>query len=1026
MPPSRIALFFLIGLAALLGAALLAAPYTIEFFGERALRSVGFADAEIAGVDLAWDGLRIRRLRLNDGQRLVLNHIAAHFSLKSLWAGRVRRLSISSARLEAALGPTGALQLPGRAAQAGVQGNGYIAAMGVPIDTVTLDTAAVQLATPAGVAALTLKHARAQLESASIHLDSALRLHHAAGTAHGHFHAAADLSGGPVSLRLVIADGEVAMGQARFADLRGEVRVTQPVQSSVVASLDLTAEKSGYRQTVLGPLNLFAHLRGEHVRYRLTSPAAETAAVDLGGTAYLKTQQATLEGQVRLPSLARLPRLKANGRVSLTPRLAFDWGAETPHLTGQLILEAHELGLAKFVQKGRLQLASAIDATAQRIVLTSRAPWTAEAVSAPGLLPRALRSYAGDRLRLRLGPHAPAGPMHLTIHPATGRAVFAAAATLAVGATRLQSDAVLRFRFKDDTVAMTAQPVTLSLDALRLAGLTVGLEGFTGRAAFNSDRSWRLEGAGHLTAAGKLGPAELEDGRLAWSGRLEGDRAEIRMIPAQCLHVAAKAVTLNGRRLESLELPCLAQKSEAPLLRYAFGPRRWHLAAASARAPLHLRLRAVGKSHPVTGQWPALTIRGQGGAHGLEDLQISLQGGTLRLAEVQLTAEDIAGTLVLSDGAIETAKLAAAVKSLAQPALWVPLQLEATGIRKEGALAFDAVLSDALGIVVLQAKGQAEEGKAQAALTLYPIQFIPQASEPGDLSPSLGVLVSDMTGTVAFDGRLIWNGRSLESSGKLRLDKLAATLAGLHFAGLDGTLELASLAPPATEQLQTLRLAAVNIGLLLTDGRARFALLPDGRLRMTELAFALAGGQLRAEPFTLDLSQLNNIQITLHAKQVDLAEVVRMSGIEGVTAKGELTGQVPISFGRDGLRIAGGRLQAAGGGVLRYVPKEMPAFLKGDDLRTRMLRQVLQNFQYRQLSLTLGGEAGAEQHLYLQARGANPDFLQGHPVILNVRVNGPLVSVVKSALGGTGAKALERLLKDSEPPNPPPQGEGRP
>ncbi|MCO6439736.1 MAG: YdbH domain-containing protein, partial [Nitrococcus mobilis] len=412
---------------------------------------------------------------------------------------------------------------------------------------------------------------------------------------------------------------------------------------------------------------------------------------------------------------------------------------------------------------------------------------------------------------------------------------------------------------------------------------------------------------------------------------------------------------------------------------------------------------------------------------GLDDLQVNLQGGALRLAEAQLAAEDIAGTLVLTDGAIEKAKLtASAVKSLARPALWVPLQLEARGVRKEGELAFDALLSDALGIVVLQAKGQTEEGKTQVALTLYPIQFIPEATEPDDLSPALGALVSDMIGAVGFEGRLVWDGQSLMSGGKLRLDELAATLVGLHFAGLDGTLAFASLAPPVTEQLQTLRLAAVNIGLLLTDGRVRFALRPNGRLRVAELAFALAGGQLRAEPFTLDFSQLNNIQIILHAKQVDLAKVIRMSGIEGVEAKGELTGRVPISFGSGGLRIAGGRLQAAGGGVLRYVPQEMPAFLKGDDLRTRMLRQVLQNFQYRQLSLTLGGEVGAEQHLHLQARGANPDFLEGHPVILNVRVNGPLVSVVKSALGGTGAKALERLFKDSEPPSPPPQGEGRP
>ncbi|MCO6441229.1 MAG: hypothetical protein J5I81_09110, partial [Nitrococcus mobilis] len=565
----RIALFSLIGLAALLGAALLAVPCAIDYFGERALRSAGFANAEMVGVRLALDGVRIRRLRLAGAQRFVLRDIAVHFSWQSLWAGRVRRLSISSAQLETALGPTGALQLPGRAAQAGAPGKARATPIGLPVDTVILDTATMQLATPAGAVELTLKQAHAQFEGASIRLDSALRLRHAAGAAHGHLQATADLSGEPVSLRLAIAEGEITAAQVHLADLRGEARVRRPAQGSVAASLDLTAAKAAYHQIALGPLNLSARLTGEQVRYRLASLPAETVAVDLGGMADLETLQATLEGRVRLPSLARLLRFKAGGRVTLTPELALDWGVDTPRLTGRLALEAQALALEGLVEKGRLQLASAIDATPKRIVLTARAPWTAEAILAPSLLPRTLQSYAGDLLRLRLGPREPAEAAHLTIRPPTGRAVLEAAATFTVGETRLQSDAVLRLQLEDDAVEMSAQPLALSLEALRLAGLTVGFEGFTGRAAFKPDRSWRLEGAGHFTASGKLGPATLQGGRLAWRGRLAGDRAGIRMIPAQCLHLAAKAVAVNGRRLESLELPCLARQGRAPLLRYA-------------------------------------------------------------------------------------------------------------------------------------------------------------------------------------------------------------------------------------------------------------------------------------------------------------------------------------------------------------------------------------------------------------------------------------------------------------------------
>src|SRR5690606_40716784 len=88
-------------------------------------------------------------------------------------------------------------------------------------------------------------------------------------------------------------------------------------------------------------------------------------------------------------------------------------------------------------------------------------------------------------------------------------------------------------------------------------------------------------------------------------------------------------------------------------------------------------------------------------------------------------------------------------------------------------------------------------------------------------------------------------------------------------------------------------------------------------------------------------------------------------------------------------------------------------FLRGEDVRSQMLREVLTNFRYEELSLAVSGESGegGEQTLTLNARGANPDFLDGHPIELSFNFRGPLLGAVRSAVDLTDAAGLERLFE---------------
>ena len=102
--------------------------------------------------------------------------------------------------------------------------------------------------------------------------------------------------------------------------------------------------------------------------------------------------------------------------------------------------------------------------------------------------------------------------------------------------------------------------------------------------------------------------------------------------------------------------------------------------------------------------------------------------------------------------------------------------------------------------------------------------------------------------------------------------------------------------------------------------------------------------------------------------------------------------------------------------MLRYTPSNLPEFLRGDDVRSRMLREVLTRFEYEELSLSVSGESGpgGQQRLTLDARGANPDFLDGHPIELAFNFAGPLLGAVQSAVDVSDAAGLEELFEQQD------------
>ena len=238
-------------------------------------------------------------------------------------------------------------------------------------------------------------------------------------------------------------------------------------------------------------------------------------------------------------------------------------------------------------------------------------------------------------------------------------------------------------------------------------------------------------------------------------------------------------------------------------------------------------------------------------------------------------------------------------------------------------------------------------------------------------------------------------------------------MAGVEIAGVSTEMRFVSLFPPATEPGQTATIARVDLGVPLERGSVLFDLAEDGMLVFRHVEFGFAGGRLYAEPFTIDSASLDDIGIVLRAEEIELSQLLALGRIEGLAGTGILSGRVPVRLVDGRIRLDDGVLAAETDGVLRYTPNDFPDFLRGDDVRSRMLREVLTNFRYDDLSVAVSGESGdgGEQTLTLNARGANPDFLDGHPIELRFNFRGPLLGALRSAVDLTGAAELEEIFE---------------
>ena len=446
-----------------------------------------------------------------------------------------------------------------------------------------------------------------------------------------------------------------------------------------------------------------------------------------------------------------------------------------------------------------------------------------------------------------------------------------------------------------------------------------------------------------------------------------------------------------------LELPfsagTLAQSARleirGPEIRVSLAPGPFSLTFGDGKDALEL-----------AGTLPEASVRTRIAPDGtLAPLALAAAGGELRARQLDLTAGGLELDVTLGPGARQlTGRLALAeVLDTRKPRRAPDLALEASVKPRGDALAFDLRARDSRGRAALRAHGSLDprSGQGDAELRLAPLAFAKGGLQPEQLAPQLAGVFTSVVGSLEANGRLRFGGGRRELTLDVAARELGFETKLARVEGLNGTLRLEGPDPWRTPAGQSVSLARVAFGLDLTNGLIRGALRPDGSVEIESAEWNTLGGRVRTAG---RLEPEAPVQaLVLEAEGLDLAQLLALVALDGLSGEGALDGSLPIERSAEKIEIDHGAFRARPGGRLRYRPADGGSALRRQGQGFELLLGALEDLSLEKLELSLDGDANGPLRIGLQLVGVNPAFQGGRPIHYNLNVEARLADLLRQS-----------------------------
>ncbi len=148
----------------------------------------------------------------------------------------------------------------------------------------------------------------------------------------------------------------------------------------------------------------------------------------------------------------------------------------------------------------------------------------------------------------------------------------------------------------------------------------------------------------------------------------------------------------------------------------------------------------------------------------------------------------------------------------------------------------------------------------------------------------------------------------------------------------------------------------------------------------------------------LEAKAPDNGEATVNITSVNLQQLSDALNKKGVLITGQMKGTLPLAVEKGRTVIKDGVLSSMNGGIIKFAPKKIPAFLKGDDLRYEVVLEALKNYHYDNFEIKLSGPVDDEVDVILSAQGKNPGLFNDRPVAIDLKFKASLPAIFENMM----------------------------
>lgn len=407
-----------------------------------------------------------------------------------------------------------------------------------------------------------------------------------------------------------------------------------------------------------------------------------------------------------------------------------------------------------------------------------------------------------------------------------------------------------------------------------------------------------------------------------------------------------------------------------------------------------LKTKAGDEWHEISLSGLPITATAKGGRH-----TIGVQAKSIEVPQHDLSLSGLAVDLVVAATRQATITIDS-INHRAKPAFVLPLRFTGAVSEIDQRFEFDGRLFDPgeQFSVALVGHHDMAVGNGLLAIDAAKLVFLPTVLQPVQLFPILGDTLREVDGNVDAHAEIAWEGEEIDSSLELRVDARLIKSDEFSFENAATVVTFDSLFPPSTAAKQEVNIGLLDVGVPMLNGRLEFQLEKDGSVRAALRELDFFGGRVETEEFVMP-ANFDGFTVPLAVNGVGLENLLALAQSGDLSATGTLNGQIPITIEKGEVAIRDGVLESApGGGTIRYKPTAVGPSLSGANEGMKLFLQVVEDFQYDKVRVTLGEDAEGEVSFAFKIEGRNESVYKGIPVELNISMDGPLRKILTQGL----------------------------